>query len=82
MLADEVGEVPDAYLTEHNQSGELLQRTLMDKLSVLRKQKNTEGVVRTLLEVVAVEPKSHFGKSAQKMLDQLRAQKIQQTLVK
>ena len=75
-------ELTDSYIKEQNLSGELLQRTLMDKLSVLRKQKNTEGVVRTLLEVVSVEPKSQFGKSAQKMLDQLRAQKIQQTLAK
>lgn len=73
-------ELTDAYIRDQNLKGDVLQKALLNKLGVQQKQKNTAGAVQTLLEVVTVNPESHFGKSAQKMLDNLRAQKIQENL--
>ncbi len=73
-------ELTDAYIRDQNLKGELLQKALLNKLDIQQKQQNTAGAVQTLLEVVAVEPNSHFGKSAQKMLDSLRAAKIEEEL--
>lgn len=72
----------DRYISEQDLKGEQLQKALLNKLGIQQKQKNTAGSVQTLLEIVKADPESHFGKSAQKMLDRLRAQKIQDTLVK
>jgi thioredoxin-related protein len=73
-------ELTDAYIREQNLKGELLQKALLNKLDIQQKQQNTTGAVKTLLEVVAVDPNSHFGKNAQKMLDNLRAAKIEEEL--
>ena len=75
-------QLTDSYIKEHKLEGERLQKALMNRLSVQQKQKNTAGAIKTLLEVVSAGPESSFGKSAKKMLDRLRAQKIQDQLVK
>ncbi|MDF1812789.1 MAG: thioredoxin family protein [Verrucomicrobiales bacterium] len=73
-------ELTDEYIRDQKLEGEHLQKALYNKLGIQQKQKNTTGVVQTLLEVVAVNPKSRLGKNAQKMLDSLRAQKIEETV--
>ncbi len=72
----------DKYIQEQDLKGELLQKALLNKLGVQQKQRDIKAMIETLLSIVQVDSKSHFGQSAQKMLNNLRAKKIQDSLAK
>ncbi len=73
-------EVSDGYIRDYNLTGPNKQRVLMNKFGAYRRLDNLEGMVSCLLEVVKEDPKSPFGEDAQKILDNLRAKKIEQDM--
>lgn len=73
-------EVTDTYIRENALQGAERQQALMNKVGVYSKQSNMAEMVRTLLEIVAVDEKTPQGRQAQSMLDKLRAKKIQEEL--
>lgn len=74
-------ELTDLHITENKLRGTSLQKALLNKAQVQKKQEDLKGHVETLLEVVKADPDSPLGKEAQKQLDVLRAQKIEETLL-
>lgn len=75
-------ELTEQFIREQKLEGGRLQKVLLNKVNVLQRQKNTAGVIQTLLEVVEVDPESQYGKAARQQLDQLRAQKLQEQLIR
>ena len=79
---DKMIELTDTYIKEQKLNGQPLQKALLNKLGVQRQMNNTAGSAQTLLEIISADPESPIGKSAQKMLDNLRSQKNQEDLKK
>lgn len=75
-------ELTEQFIREQKLEGSRLQKVLLNKVNVQQRQKNTAGVIQTLLEVVEVAPESQYGKMARQQLDQMRAQKIQDQLAR
>lgn len=73
-------DLTDAYIRENNLQGSERQQAMFNKISVLQKQGNLPEVVRTLLEIAAIDEKSPQGQRAQATLEKLRAQKLEEDL--
>ncbi|MCB1234355.1 MAG: thioredoxin family protein [Verrucomicrobiae bacterium] len=73
-------ETTDAYIRDNNLQGGERQQALFNKVGVYQKQSRLEDMVRTLLEIRKIDEKSPHAKRAQEVLDNLRANKLQQDL--
>ncbi len=73
-------DLTDAHIRENNLQGTSLQQALFNKVGVLQKQGNITEMVRTLMEIVAIDEKSPPGQRARAALDRLRAQKLEEDL--
>lgn len=78
----EMLELTEEFIREQKLEGSRLQKVLLNKVNVQQRQKNTAGVIQTLLEVVDVDPESQYGKMARQQLDQMRARKLQEQLTR
>jgi len=67
----------DDYIRGNQLKGEELQHAMMNKIGVLRNQGKMRQMAQTLLEIVAIDPKSTTGVKAQGVLDQLRVNNLQ-----
>ena len=72
----------DRYIIDNKLESVEKQRALMNKFGVQRRQKDIANSIATLIEVVKIDPKSASGKQAAKVLENLRAQKLQEDLLK
>lgn len=72
--------VTDAYIAENGLQGAERQQALLNKASVYQKQGKLADLIRTLLEVVAIDAKTPQAQQAQGALDKLRAKKLQEEL--
>lgn len=73
-------ELTDAYIKVGQLEGAVLQKALLNKAGVQRRQGNAEGLAATLLEIVAVDGNTVYGAEAQQQLNQLRAQRLEEDL--
>lgn len=73
-------DLTDAYIRDNALQGRERQQALMNKTGVYRHQGKIADMVRTLLEIVSIDEKSPQARQAQSLLDQLRAQKLQEEL--
>lgn len=73
-------ELTDAYIKDGQLEGAVLQKALLNKAGVQRRQGNAEGLAATLLEIVAVDGNTVYGAEAQQQLNQLRAQRLEEDL--
>jgi thioredoxin-related protein len=73
-------ELTDAYIKDGQLEGAVLQKALLNKSGVQRRQGNAEGLAATLLEIVAIDANTVYGAEAQQQLNQLRAQRLEQEL--
>jgi len=71
----------DNYILEWKLEGPTKQKALLNKAGVQQKQTNAPGMVETLLQIVEINPKSPYGEEAQKRLDRLRVNNLEQKLV-
>lgn len=76
----EMIELTEHFIAENALEGAALQKALMIKASVQKKQSNTPGMIETLLEVVKIDSKTKLAEQAQVTLDKLRAEKLTQDL--
>lgn len=70
----------DAYIAENGLQGAERQQALLNKASVYQKQGKLADLIRTLLEIVAIDAKTPQAQQAQGALDKLRAKKLQEEL--
>ncbi|MEM7699925.1 MAG: thioredoxin family protein, partial [Verrucomicrobiota bacterium] len=66
----------DEYIERFELEGPPLQKALLNKAGVQRRQDNAVGMIETLLAIVKVDPESSYGVEAQKQLDTLRADRL------
>jgi len=71
-------DLTDAYIREGSLQGPERQQALFNKVGVLQKQGNLPEMVRTLLEITAINEKSPQGLRAKGSLDRLRARKLEE----
>ena len=67
----------DDYIRGNQLKGEELQHAMLNKIGVLQNQGKMRQMAQTLLEIVAIDPKSTTGMKAQGILDQLRVNNLQ-----
>jgi len=67
----------DDYIRGNQLKGEELQHAMLNKVGVLRNQGKMRQMAQTLLEIVAIDPKTTTGTKAQGILDQLRVNNLQ-----
>lgn len=65
----------DRYILENKLEGVILQKALLNKAGVQRRQENPTGVVATLERIIGIDAKSEVGVLAQAQLDELRETK-------
>lgn len=73
-------ELTDSYIRDNRLEGASLQKALLNKAGVQDRQANLEGRIGTLLAIVKIDPESGYGKEAQRQLDALRAEKLEEDL--
>lgn len=71
----------DNYILEWKLEGPTKQKALLNKAGVQQKQANAQGMVKTLLQIVEIDPKSSYGEEAQALLDRLRVKNLEEQLV-
>ncbi len=74
-------ELTEKFIADNALEGAALQKALMIKAGVQKKQSNTAGMIQTLLEVVKIDPETTLAQEAQSNLDKFRAEKLTQDLV-
>ncbi len=67
----------DDYIRGNQLKGEELQHAMLNKIGVLKNQGKVRQMAQTLLEIVAIDPKTSTGAKAQGILDQLRVNNLQ-----
>lgn len=67
----------DDYIRSNQLKDEELQHAMMNKIGVLQNQGKMQQMAQTLLEIVAIDPKTSTGEKAQGILDQLRVNNLQ-----
>jgi thioredoxin-related protein len=70
----------DDYIAANALRGAEKQHALFNKVGIFQKQANTTELVKSLMEIVAIDEKTPQGRQAKSALDQLRARKLQQEL--
>jgi len=73
-------ELTDAYIRDNELEGGTLQKALLNKAGIQQRQSNTAGMIETLLRVVEIDPESGVGREAQRRLDQMRVERLQEDL--
>ncbi len=74
-------ELTEQYIADNKLEGVDKQKALLNKFAVQQRQKNLPGAIETLIQVKDIDEESPFGKQAIKVLESLRAQKLQENLV-
>jgi thioredoxin-related protein len=73
-------QLTDQYITEFKLEGLSLQKALLNKAGVQARQADQAGRAETLLSVVEIDEKSPYGEEAQRQLDVMRVEALQQNL--
>jgi hypothetical protein len=74
-------ELTDKYIKDHKLEGMVLQKAMLNKAGVYSSMNNRASEIETLLAIVKSDENSPYGQEAQKQLDRLRADKLEQQLV-
>ena len=73
-------ELTDKYIKDHKLEGMVLQKAMLNKAGVYSSMNNRASEIETLLAIVKLDENSPYGQEAQKQLDRLRADKLEQQL--
>lgn len=75
-------DLSDQYIRDHNLKGDELQKVLLNKAGVQRQQNNLQAMIQSLVDAVKADPNSSYGVEAQRQLDALRAERLEDDLVR
>ena len=73
-------ELTDKHIADLNLQGAEKQKALFNKVGVYEKQGNLGAKIQTLLDIEKIESKSAIGQKARKILDGMRAERLQEDL--